>query len=161
MPQQTDAAFLYYRTDQVKEEPATWQEVYQIAGENDGIVFQGAPYEGLTCDFLELAFAAGGEILSEDGTKSVIDSPENLEALELMTSAVQDGAAPKAVTTYMEPESITAWQTGDYAMLRNWTYAYAVSQDSPNVKNKFEVQAFPEFEGAGRAAILGGHNVVI
>ena len=29
MPQQTDAAFLYYRTDQVDEVPATWQEVYE------------------------------------------------------------------------------------------------------------------------------------
>src|SRR5688572_31828327 len=120
MPQQTDAAFLYYRTDQVKEEPATWQEVYQIAGENDGIVFQGAAYEGLTCDFLELAFAAGGEVLSEDGTEAVIDSPENVEALTLMADAIKNGAAPKAVTTYMEPESLAAWQTAKPAFMRNW-----------------------------------------
>jgi multiple sugar transport system substrate-binding protein len=161
VPDTSDAAFLFVRTDKVKQKPATWQQAYQLAKANGGIVFQGAPYEGLTCDFLELAFAAGGEVLSEDGTKAVIDSPENVKALQTMVDAVQDGAAPKAVTTYMEPETITAWQTGDYAMMRNWTYAYAVSQDSPKVANKFEVQAFPPFEGAGRAAILGGHNAVI
>ena len=55
---------------QGQEAPATWQEVYAQAAENGGIVFQGAPYEGLTCDWLELAFAAGGEVLSEDGTKA-------------------------------------------------------------------------------------------
>src|SRR5688572_21226806 len=82
MPQQTDAAFLYYRTDQVDEVPATWQEVYEVAGQNDGIVYQGAPYEGLTCDYLEIAYAAGGEILSEDGKEAVIDSPENVAALQ-------------------------------------------------------------------------------
>src|SRR5688572_16685893 len=42
MPQQTDAAFLYYRTDQIDEVPATWQAVYEVAGKNDGIVYQGA-----------------------------------------------------------------------------------------------------------------------
>src|ERR1700741_3321659 len=35
MPQQTDAAFLYYRTDQVDEVLATWQDVYKVAAEND------------------------------------------------------------------------------------------------------------------------------
>src|SRR5215213_1152186 len=47
MPQQTDAGFLYYRTDQVKTPPATWQAVYADADAKDGIVYQGAPYEGL------------------------------------------------------------------------------------------------------------------
>ena len=30
-PETTDAAFLYYRSDKVKEPPATWQEVYASA----------------------------------------------------------------------------------------------------------------------------------
>jgi multiple sugar transport system substrate-binding protein len=161
VPDTSDAAFLFIRKDLIDTPPTTWQETYELAKANGGMTFQGAPYEGLTCNFLELAFAAGGEVLSEDGTESVIDSPENLKALELMVDAVQGGATPKAVTTYMELESITAWQTGDYAMMRNWTYAYSVSQATPAVKGKFDVVPFPEFEGAGKAAILGGHNAVI
>jgi multiple sugar transport system substrate-binding protein len=105
MPQQTNAAFLFYRTDQVAEPPDTWQEVYATAAEENGIVYQGAPYEGLTVDFLELAFAAGGQVLSEDGTSAAIDSPENEKALQLMVDGIQDGAAANGVTTYMEEEA--------------------------------------------------------
>src|SRR5215218_8252995 len=36
MPQQTDAAFLYFRTDQVDTPPSTWQEVYDVASQKDG-----------------------------------------------------------------------------------------------------------------------------
>ena len=105
VPKQSDAAFLYYRTDQVDDVPATWQEVYEDAAENDGIVYQGAAYEGLTCAFLEIAFAAGGKVLSDDGTKAEFDSPENLKALQFMVDGIKDGAAPKAVTTYMEEQA--------------------------------------------------------
>ena len=160
-PETTDAAFMYYRTDLVPEDPATWQETYAKAKETGGIVFQGAPYEGLTCDFLELAFAAGGEVLSEDGTKSVIDSPENVKALQTMADAVKNGSAPKAVTTYMEPESLAAFQTGKYSFMRNWPYAYALNEKAAKVKGKFAVAPLPTFEGAGAASILGGHNSVI
>jgi multiple sugar transport system substrate-binding protein len=160
-PESSDSAFIYYRTDKVKQLPDTWQALYDDAKTNGGIVFQGAPYEGLTCDFLELAFAAGGTVLSEDGTKATIDSPENVKALELMMSTVKDGAAPKAVTTYMEPESLTAFQTGKYTYMRNWPYAYALNQKADKVKGKFAVAPFPTFEGGGKAGILGGHNSVI
>jgi multiple sugar transport system substrate-binding protein len=162
MPQQTDAAFLYYRTDQVKEEPATWQEVYETAGQNDGIVYQGAPYEGLTCDFLELAYAAGGEVLNEDGTEAVIDSPENVAALQFMVDGVQDGVAARGVTTYMEEESRRYFESGRATFMRNWPYAYALGNaEGSKVRNKFKVMPFPEWEGGGKAGILGGHNQVI
>jgi multiple sugar transport system substrate-binding protein len=162
MPQQTDAAFLYYRTDQVKEVPATWQEVYEVAQQNDGIVYQGAPYEGLTCDYLELAYAAGGEILSEDGTEAVIDSEENLAALKLMVDGVKNGIAANGVTTYMEEESRRYFESGKATFMRNWPYAYALGQKKgTKVAGKFDVSPFPEWEGAGNAAILGGHNNVI
>ena len=161
MPQQTDAAFLYYRTDQVKEEPATWQEAYQLAADNDGIVYQGAPYEGLTCDFLELAFAAGGQVLNEDGTEAVIDSPENVEALTFMVDGVKSGTAARGVTTYMEEESRRYFESGKATLMRNWPYAYALGQEAPAVKGKFKVMPFPEWEGGGKAGILGGHNQVV
>jgi multiple sugar transport system substrate-binding protein len=162
MPQQTDAAFLYYRTDQVEEPPATWQETYEVAGQNDGIVYQGAPYEGLTCDFLELAYAAGGEVLSEDGTEAVIDSPENVEALQFMVDGVKDGVAARGVTTYMEEEARRYFESGKATFMRNWPYAYSLGQKKGTaVSGKFEVTPFPEWEGGGKAAILGGHNYVI
>jgi multiple sugar transport system substrate-binding protein len=162
MPQQTDAAFLYYRKDQVDEVPATWQEVYEVAGQNDGIVYQGAPYEGLTCDFLELAFAAGGQVLSEDGKESVIDSPENIKALQFMVDGVKDGTAANGVTTYMEEESRRYFESGKATFMRNWPYAYALGNaKGSKVKGKFDVAPFPEFEGGGKAGILGGHNQVI
>ncbi len=161
MPQQTDAAFMYYRKDQVDEFPATWQEVYEVAAQNDGIVYQGAPYEGLTCDFLELAYAAGGQVLSEDGKTSVINSPENVEALQLMVDGVKDGVAANGVTTYMEEESRRYWESGRATFMRNWPYAYALSEKAPEVKGKFAVAPFPEWEGAGTAGILGGHNQVV
>jgi multiple sugar transport system substrate-binding protein len=162
MPQQTDAAFLYYRTDQVDSVPATWQEVYDVAGKNDGIVYQGAPYEGLTCDYLEIAYAAGGEILSEDGKQAVIDSPENLKALQFMVDGVKDGVAANGVTTYMEEESRRYFESGRATFMRNWPYAYSLGEKKgTQVAGKFGVAPFPEFEGAGKAAILGGHNLVV
>ena len=161
MPQQTDAGFLYYRTDQVDTPPATWQEVYQQAGDMDGLVYQGAPYEGLTCNFLELAFAAGGQVLSDDGKKSEINSPENVKALQLMVDGIKDNVAARGVTTYMEEESRRYFESGKATFMRNWPYAYALGQEAKAVKGKFAVMPFPEFEGGGKAGILGGHNQVI
>jgi multiple sugar transport system substrate-binding protein len=161
VPKQTDSAFLYYRTDKVKQVPETWQEVYDQAKSQGGIVYQGAAYEGLTCDFLELAFAAGGSVLSQDGKKSTINSPENVKALQFMMDGIKSGAAPKAVTTYMEEQARRAFENGGPAFERNWPYAYALGQQAPKIKGKFAVAPLPAFEGGGKAGILGGHNLVI
>jgi multiple sugar transport system substrate-binding protein len=162
-PASSDAAFLFYRTDKGSgKPPTTWQQVYSQAKSSGGIVYQGAPYEGLTCDYLELAFAAGGQVLSADGKKSEINSPANVKALQLMVDGIKSGAAPKSVTTYMEPETDQAWVSGRYAYMRNWTYAYAADNKSDSkVKGKYKVAPLPSFEGAGKAGILGGHNSVI
>jgi multiple sugar transport system substrate-binding protein len=162
VPETSDAAFIYYRTDKGLSAPTTWQEVYSKAKSEGGLVYQGAPYEGLTCDFLELAFAAGGTVLNDGGDKSTINSPQNVKALQLMVDGIKGGSAPKAVTTYMEPETDQAWTSGRYAFMRNWTYAYAADNKSPSkVKGKYKVAPLPTFEGGGKAGILGGHNSVI
>ena len=161
MPQQTDAGFLYYRTDEVTDKPATWQDVYKQAADKNGIVYQGNSYEGLTCNFLELAFAAGGKVLSDDGKKSEINSPENVEALKLMADGVKNKVAARGVTTYMEEESRRYFESGKATFMRNWPYAYALAKKANAVKDKFDVMPFPEWEGGGKAGILGGHNQVV
>jgi multiple sugar transport system substrate-binding protein len=160
VPKQSDAAFLYYRTDQVDSPPSTWQEVYKQAAADDGIVYQGASYEGLTCDFLEIAFAAGGKVLSDDGKKAEFDSPQNLKALQFMVDGIKDGAAKKAVTTYMEEQARRAFEAGRATYMRNWPYAYATGKKNKNAP-KFDVVPFPTFQGGGKGGILGGHNLVI
>ena len=161
VPHKTNAGFLYYRTDQIDQDPETWQEVYELAAEHDGIAYQGASYEGLTVDFLELAFAAGGEVLSEDGKTAVLDSPENLAALKFMVDGIKSGAAPQAVTTYMEEPARRAFEAGRVTFLRNWPYVYGTANRAKETKGKFKVVPFPSFEGAGKAGILGGFNLVI
>src|SRR5215210_484312 len=161
-PRVSDAGLLYYRSDKTKEVPATWQDLYKQAQSGKGIVYQGASYEGLTVNFLELAFAAGGKILSDDGKKSVIDSPENLKVLQFMVDGIKNGAVPKAVTTYMEEEARRTFEAGRADLERQWPYAYALgSAKGSKVAGKFAVAPYPEWEGGGKAAILGGHNSVI
>ena len=161
VPRVTDTGLLFYRTDQVKQAPTTWQETYQQAADNNGIVYQGSAYEGLTVDFLEVAFAAGGKVLSDDGTKSEINSPQNLKALQFMADGIKDGAAPKAVTTMMEEPARLAWEAGKATFMRNWPYAYSLSQKAPKVKGNFDVAPLPAWQGGGKAGILGGHNIGI
>jgi multiple sugar transport system substrate-binding protein len=162
VPESSDAGLLYYNTSKVKSIPSTWQEVYSEAQKNGGIVYHGAAYEGLTCDFLELFFGAGGEVLSQDGKKSTFaDGDAGVKALSFMVDGIKSGAAPKAVTTYMEPESLTAFQTGKPAFMRNWPYAYALNKKAKKVKGNFDVGPQPTFEGGEKAGILGGHNSVI
>jgi multiple sugar transport system substrate-binding protein len=159
-PATSDSSFIFYHTGQAKDVPATWQDLYAQAKDKGGIVYQGAAYEGLTCDFLEIAFAAGGKVLSDDGKKAVFDSPENLNALNFMVDGIKNGSAPKAVTTYMEEESRRAFENGKPTFMRNWTYAYAVGKKNKSAP-AFNVAPLPQFEGAGKSGMLGGHNKVI
>jgi multiple sugar transport system substrate-binding protein len=158
VPQVTGAGLLYRRTDHAPEAPATWQELYRAAAAADGMSYQGAPYEGLTCNFLEIAFAAGGGPLSDDGKESTLDTPENLEALKLMVDGIDSGAAPRGVITYMEEPARRAFEAGRVSFMRNWSYAYALNNKAPEVRDRFEVSPLPAFEGGGRAGILGGNG---
>jgi multiple sugar transport system substrate-binding protein len=160
VPYHTNAGFLYYRTDQVDQAPDTWEDVYAAAEEGNGIVYQGAQYEGLTVNFLELLYSGGGAVLSEDGQEVTVNSPEGEAALEFMAQGVESGAVPKAVTTYMEEESRRAFEAGNATFMRNWPYAYALGKES-KIADQFDITTFPSFEGGEPASVLGGINLGI
>jgi multiple sugar transport system substrate-binding protein len=160
-PYNSNAALLYYRTDQVKQAPTTWEQVYSDAAKDHGIVYQGAAYEGLTCDFLELLYSAGGSVVSPDGKSSTVDSPATRRVLDFMVKGVKDGAAANGVTTYMEEESRRYWEAGKATFMRNWPYAYALGQKAPAIKGKFQIASLPGIDGKPGAGVLGGTQLAI
>jgi multiple sugar transport system substrate-binding protein len=160
VPYHTNAGFLYYRTDQVKEAPTSWEDVYKEAAANNGLVYQGFRYEGLTVNFLELLYSGGGSVLSEDGETVEVDSPEGEEALSFMVEGFNNGAVPKATTTYKEEEARRAFENGNATFMRNWPYAYSLGKES-KIAKQFDIANFPSFAGGEGASVLGGINLAI
>ncbi|MBR26630.1 MAG: ABC transporter substrate-binding protein [Rhodobacteraceae bacterium] len=176
MPMFTDAPALYYRKDLLEkyglDVPETWADMAEAArtiqqGEREaglddfhGYVFQGAAYEGLTCDALEWVKSfGGGQIVSPEG-EITINNPKAAEALDTVASWIGD-ISPEGVLAYKEEESRGVWQTGKAAFMRNWPYAWALGQgDDSAVKDKFAIAPLPS-GGDGSAATLGGGNLAV
>ena len=174
MPWFGDYGILYYRTDLLKKygyksPPKTWQQLGAMAkkiqaGEKAdnpdfaGFVFQGNAYEGLTCDALEwIASSGGGHFI--DGGKASINNPKAAAILNLIRSWVGN-IAPRGVTSYTEPESHEAFAAGNAAFMRNWPYAYSVSQAGA-VKGKFNVTVLPHTGNNPSVATVGGWQLAI
>jgi multiple sugar transport system substrate-binding protein len=160
VPFNSNAGFIYYRTDQVNEAPKDWETMYKEAADNNGIVYQGFRYEGLTVNFLELLYSKGGSIVSDDGKEATANSQEAKDVLKFMADGIKNGAAPKANTTYKEEESRRAFESGNATFMRNWPYAYALGKDS-KIADKFDIATFPGFKGNEGAGVLGGYNLGI
>lgn len=147
-PFRTDAGLIYYRTDLVPTPPSTWEELTSMAQQavssnavKYGYVWQGAQYEGVVCDFVEVAYGYGGSILDPNDPKKVTaTSPQTVQGLTTMANWVGT-ISPQAVTTYKEEDARTTFQNGDAAFMRNWPYAYAHGQNAAESKivGKFDV----------------------
>ena len=90
-----------------------------------GFVWQGASYEGLTCNFMEYLASAGGTATNSDYTTATLDSPAAIKAVTFMRSLVTSGVTPAAITTFQEPQAMNTFAAGNAAFLRNWDYAYS------------------------------------
>ncbi len=171
-PYYSDAPLLYYRTDLLAangfdDPPRTWKELRAMAAAIQqaerakgnsgfyGYVFQGAAYEGLTCNALEWQVAETGKsFLSREGVVT-LNTPEVRTLFEDATAMVSN-LCPPGVLTYKEEESRLVFHQGNAAFMRNWPYAYtlASSEGSP-VARRFAVGPLPS--GASQsAAVLGG-----
>ena len=69
---------------------------------------------------------------------------------------------PKGVLNYTEEEARGIFQSGRAVFMRNWPYAWSLSQsaDSP-VRGKVGVSALPAGEGGASAAVLGGWQMAV
>ena len=171
-----DQGFLYYRKDLLAKEgmspPTTWEqlesEAKTLVGKGlvkYGFVWEGDSYEGLTCDFMEYLTDAGGTVTNAGYTQATLNTPAALKALTFMRSLITSGVTPAAVTTFEEPQAMSAFADGDAAFLRNWDYAYsdANTPSTSSVVGKVGVEPMPTFAGQPTPGYsnIGGWNLYI
>ncbi|MBD3380917.1 MAG: extracellular solute-binding protein [candidate division Zixibacteria bacterium] len=179
LPVYVDGGLLYYRADLLDrfgydDPPRTWQELIEQAvriqaemqderADFYGYIWQGAQYEGLICNFLEVAVSGGGGIVNQSG-EIEINTEANLEALRMMRAMIADYeiSPPNTYTEFTEEEVRVLFQQGKALFERNWPYAYKLHRaENSAVRDKFAIASLPHFEGGRSVATLGGWHIGI
>ncbi len=179
LPVYVDGGLLYYRKDLLinygyDDPPEQWSHLLDCAAriqeeerkktpEFYGFVWQGAQYEGLICTFLEFAASNGGGILDSAGAV-IVDSPENIAALQLMRDLIHgaDISPPNTYTEMKEEEVRMFFQQGKALFERNWPYAWSLHQrDESPVAGKIGIAPLPHFDDGHSVSTLGGWHIGI
>ena len=177
VPFNTEIGLLYYRADLLakygyRHPPATWDELEKMAeriqageraaGNRDfwGYVWQGAAYEGLTCNALEWqASYGGGRIIEPNGVISV-NNPRTVQALKKVRSWI-GRISPPSVLAFKEQDSRNVWNAGNAAFTRDWVWRqYKGELLDPSLKDKIGIASLPAGP-AGHAGALGGQSLAI
>lgn len=177
MPFNTELGVLYYRADLLRkygyrDPPATWDELEKIAariqaGERAegnkefwGYVWQGAAYEGLTCNALEWQVSSGGGNLIEPNGSITVNNPRTIEAMQRARRWIGT-ISPPSVVAFKEQDSRNVFHAGNAAFARDWLWRQ-FSQESliPNSKATIAIALLPGGR-AGRASTLGGQSLAI
>lgn len=125
IPMQVHSTFLFWNKDLFKAAglnpdtpPTTWDEVAKDAAKitdaSKKIYGIGFPVSGAPCYFDAMFKSNGGDVVSEDGKTSVLDSPSNLKTLQYIQDLVKAGNAPKGTTGADTDNLMLAGQLGIY-----------------------------------------------
>ena len=179
LPVNVDVGLLYYRRDLLERfgyarPPETWEELLAMSERVQkeirsaeprffGYIWQGARYEGLICNFLEVAASnRGGFHVDAAGIR--VDSPENRQALLFMHGLIHEsGVSPPNTFTEMKEEEVRSqFENGLALFERNWPYAWAL-HNAPDsaIRGMVGIAPLPHFEGGESAGTLGGWHIGI
>src|SRR5246500_2025152 len=174
LPANLSEGMLFYRVDLLpkygyRAPPKTWQELEVMArriqagerakGNKDfwGFVWEGAPYEGLTCNALEWQASEGGGTILDQNGKVTVKNPKTIRAWERAARWV-GSISPPAVVAHKEWDAGNMWQAGKAAFLRSWASEYIAAR-APRSLIRDRVGVVPLPSGAaGMAATLGGYG---
>lgn len=168
MPFRSDMGMLYYRTDLLEqvglEPPETFSDliaaseaIQEQTDVNWGFVWQGAQYEGIVTNFVELIAGYGGFWVDPDTLEVGLDQPAGIQAAEFMKNVIANGITPPGVTNYIEEDSLRQFENGNVAFLRNWPYVWAeANREGSAVAGNIALKPMVHDDGQQPAACLGG-----
>jgi multiple sugar transport system substrate-binding protein len=163
-PFNSNTQLLWYRTDEVKQPPTTWDEMIDEAekiGPDAGVIqVQSNRYEGFTAWFNALLESAGGQILSGPETVDLPEGPTD-EALAVMGRLAGSPAAASDIDTSTEDTARLGFEAGNSAFMVNYTFAYASAQaNAPEVAKNIGFAKYPRVvEDKPSRPPLGGFNL--
>lgn len=164
----TNVQLLWYDEKVTPTPPETWQEMIDEAKRLKGegkpyqILFTGAQYEGLVVTYNTMVASYGGQILSEDGKKVVMDKGA-VDALRLLKEVSSAGITDPSLTNAQEQQVQQGFeaQNSQAAFELNWPYVYAAMQEgNPDRAKSFKWARYPGIDGPGRATV-GGYNLAV
>jgi multiple sugar transport system substrate-binding protein len=164
VPQDVSTLALFYRTDMleaagIETPPTTWDEFVADAealtqGGNYGTGLWGGwgAYE-----FYPWLWQSGAEVLNEDGTEAVFNTPDAVSALQLWTD-LQATAMPAGMATATEDDVRGAFVNGNLAMFTSGPYMTSILEEA-GIGDVWAVAPLPE--GKIAASVLGGMDLAV
>jgi len=146
--------------------PQTWEDFAAAAqamtkdGKSGFAVTGGGEVGNTIFRSMPFLWMAGGGIISDDGTKVLVNSPESVRAVQYYTDFYKNGISP---TSTLEndgtanrrlfiSETVSMYQSGQFDV-------NSIRKENPNID--IGVMGIPHPEGADTAAILGGWSLVV
>lgn len=146
--------------------PKTWEELIaaaQACTSEDvyGYMFAASDAGGMMFTFCPYIWCNGGEFTSEDGTESMLNQPEAVEALQLITDMVYEyQVTPESITSYDWTATEDAFKAQKAAMIVQGSSAVG------NIVNGgYDFNAgcalIPSPDGSKYASFSGGDSIAI
>jgi multiple sugar transport system substrate-binding protein len=173
----TNVQLLWYDDRITPTPPATFDDMIKQAQELKAkgskryqILFTGAQYEGLVVFYNTLTASSNGHILSDDGTKVVMDQGA-VSALALLKKISSSGVTSPALTSAQEQQVQLGFQNADGAgaFELNWPFVYASMQsaakDDPAMKESLQHMKWARYPsavpGTPSRVTIGGFNLAV
>lgn len=170
VPWYVETRMLYYRTDIAEQAGITgpaedWEGLKDMAKamQDEGDATWGISLQpggtGSWQTVLPLMWANGGQVVNDDATEFVFDSPENVEALTYYQSFFEEGIANKAPAQGTTEQDFVS---GKVPMFISGPWMMAAVEDTSgeaDFADKYDVALMPEKES--RASFVGGSNLAV
>ncbi|MCX5579936.1 ABC transporter substrate-binding protein [Kaistia terrae] len=135
------------------------EKVAALGGEIKGFYFSGACGGCNIFTFTPLIWASGGDILSADGSKATLDTPQMRDAIALYRGMVEKGLVPEGAKTDSGANFFAAFAGGNIGITPSG--AFAIGALNTQYKDiDYGVTFLPGKDG-GSSSFAGGDNFVV
>lgn len=146
--------------------PTSWAEIAAAAekvaalgGDTKGFYFSGACGGCNIFTFTPLVWASGGDILTGDGGKATLDTPQMRDAIAFYRDMVKKGLVPEGARTDTGANFFAAFARGNIGLAPSGAFAIgALNTQYPDID--YGVTFLPGKTG-GWSSFAGGDNFVV